>query len=63
MVLSDLSGRLLGVLVAFAAGLLGSTLAHREPEPCACRGAAQAVLPVLPEVEVVAVRLAPDRRE
>jgi hypothetical protein len=51
---SDLRGRLLGMLVAFVAGLVGATLAQREPEPCACRGAAQPALTVLPEVLVVA---------
>lgn len=59
---SDLGGRLLGALVAFAAGLLGATIGQRGFEPCACRGAAHAGLTLLPEVEVVAHRLPRDVR-
>ena len=59
---SELGGRLLGALVAFAAGLLGATVAQRGPDPCACRGAEQPGPTLLPEVEVVAKRLPPHPR-
>jgi len=62
MARSELGGRLLGALVAFAAGLLGATVAQRGAEPCACRGAAQTGPALLPEVEVVATRLSRDPR-
>lgn len=49
------------VLIAAAVGLLGAALAHREPARCECSPAGSTPLHVLPEVEVVAERLAPDR--
>lgn len=57
MVTFGRAGRLAVVLTAFAAGLLGATLAPRAVAPCACSPDAAAPATMLPEVEVVAPRL------